>query len=157
MTNFEKYKNKILEVLAQTTEHVPGIINGKLVPCESLRCSECELEGDGNNICSHEFVKWLYEDDGEEQGGCIGCKYEYKREDESPCTECCNNYTSKWERRAKKTRQDEFLELFPEARRKNSVLEVCPRVLNVHFDCKINDLSQSCAICCLDYWLQEVE
>ena len=49
-------------------------------------------------------------EEAEEQGGCIGCKYEHKSKDESPCTECCNNYLSNWERMPKKTRQDEFLE-----------------------------------------------
>lgn len=156
MTNFEKYRGRILEIIETSRSGIAGIKDGILVPCNVTNCNGCSLNIDGSN-CICEFVKWLYEDDGEEQGGCKDCKYEYKNAYESPCTECCNNYTSKWERRPKKTRQDEFLEMFPEARRKNLVLEVCPRVLNVHFDCKINDISQSCAICCLNYWLQEVE
>ena len=95
-----------------------------------------------------------------ESARCDGCKYEYKRGDESPCTECCNNYMSKWERRPKKTRQDEFLEMYPNAIRDKStdVIMVCPKDIsgeipyNFGRKCDI-----SCVECCQDYWSQEVE
>ena len=95
--------------------------------------------------------------DYEEHDGCDGCKYECKREDESPCTECCNNYASKWERRPKKTRQDEFLERYPDAALDSEgALKIAPcwieRAYSTSF-CK----KAGCDTCQRDYWLQEVE
>lgn len=117
MTNFEKYKDRILELITEGNS-TPVLKDGKIVACRCISCEECDFNG-GN--CRENQFNWLYEDDGEEPDGCDGCKYEHKREDESPCTECCNNYMSKWERRPKKTRQDEFLEIFPNAELRDSV------------------------------------
>lgn len=153
MTNFEKHKSKIFEIAAETNE-APAMKDGILVACRSLSCKECDFNEDN---CVTSFFNWLYENDGEHDG-CDGCKYEYKREDESPCTECCNNYTSKWERRPKKTRQDEFLERYPHARTCDGVVEVCPKSLDIFLDCKLQGFSgKSCTSCCKDHWLQEVE
>lgn len=58
-----------------------------------------------------------------------------------------------------KTRQSEFLNLFPDAcvrywRDSCLVLDICPRELDKHFICK---KSIFCADCQKDYWLAEVE
>ena len=157
MTNFEKYKDEILKIIETTRSGKAGIKDGILAPCNMINCSECSLNIDGSN-CIHNFIKWLYEDDGEEHDGCNGCKYEYKGEDESPCTKCCNNYTSKFECRPKKTRQDEFLEHYPNVRRCYGVIDICPKDLDMHFNCRAQEyLSGGCTTCCQDYWLQEVE
>ena len=116
--------------------------------------TKCDFDGVGK--CRENRFKWLYEDDGELKG-CDGCKYEYKKEDESPCKDCCNNYMSKWERKPKKTRQDEFLEHYPHARTRNGVIEVCPKSLDIYFNCEIQNLTRTCSRCCRDYWLQEVK
>lgn len=57
---------------------------------------------------------------------------------------------------AKKTRQNEFLERYPNARKRNSngVLDICPKGLDMRLDCKF---AEGCDICCQNYWLQEVE
>lgn len=169
MTNFEKYENEVLRILEVGECEVPGVRNGIPVICDNIECSDCDLHGYEFG-CVHKFINWLYEDDGtgclpdtskpktEEHDGCDGCKYEYKREDESPCTECSMNYMSKFERRPKKTRQDEFLERYPHARTCDGVVEVCPKSLDIFLDCKLQGFSgKSCTSCCKDYWLQEVE
>ena len=157
MTNFEKYKNEVLRILEVSECETPGVKNGILTMCDSMPCNECYFHGDDIN-CVHEFINWLYEDDGEEPDGCDGCKYEYKSEDESPCTECCNNYTSKWKCKPKKTRQDEFLEYYPNAKRCYGVVNICPKNLDMHFNCRAQEsLSGGCTTCRQDYWLQEGE
>ena len=168
MTNFEKYKDKILKILEVSERENPGIKNGIPVMCDNITCSDCDLNEDEIS-CVGKFINWLYEDDGadylpdtskpktEEPDGCNGCKYEHKAEDESPCTECSSNYTSKWERRTKKTRQDEFLEMFPNAQIDNSTIRICPHSIDVSCECKAQTLSAyNCVKCCKKYWLQEV-
>ena len=152
MTNFEKYKDEILKITESNSNLAKK--DGVVVACAHLTCKDCDF--DGMDECGKNQFKWLYEDDGEEHDGCDGCKYEYKGEDESPCTECCNNYTSKWKRRPKKTRQDEFSEHYPNVRKRrcNGVIDICPKDLNMRFNCR---LSEGCEICRRDYWLQEVE
>lgn len=157
MTNFEKYKDEILKIATETHD-IPAMEDGRLQKCSLTSCEMCKFEDDDRNGCGGNFVKWLYEDDGddgEEHDGCDGCKYEYKREDESPCTECSNNYTSKWERRPKKTRQDEFLEHYPNAKINpfTGALAFCP----VSVDENANVNCVDCNKCKKDYWLQEVE
>lgn len=153
MTNFEKYKEDILKIVNENCCS-PAKKDGVIVACAGLDCKKCDF-GDASK-CRKNFLNWLYEDD-EEHDGCDGCKYEYKREDESPCTECCNNYTSKWERRPKKTRQDEFLERYPDAALDSEgALKIAPcwieRAYSTSF-CK----KAGCDTCQRDYWLQEVE
>lgn len=150
MTNFEKYKDEILKIVSEI-DCIPAKKDGAIVACEGLDCGECDFNNGGS--CRKNQFNWLYEDDGEEPDGCDGCKYEYKREDESPCKNCCNNYMSKWERRPKKTRQDKFLEMFPNTELADSVIKICPKRLDGNYDrCR-----RSCIECHKDYWLQEVE
>lgn len=167
MTNFEKYKDDILKIINSGYDMLPGVVNGKVVACETLRCDDCELHRDDNDNCQRRFFKWLYEDDGEEQNGCENCKYGYKKEDESPCTECSMNYTSKWERRPKKTRQDEFLKLFPRAKRAaEGFIDIAPcqidKALITEVDIrgycqKANRYETGCRGCMRAYWNEEVE
>lgn len=155
MTNFEKYKDEILRIATESNSN-PAKKDGVVVACEGLACTKCDFDGVGK--CRENRFKWLYEDDSEEPDRCDSCKYEYKREGESPCTECCNNYTSKWERRPKQTRQDEFLEHYPNVRRCYGVIDICPKDLDMHFNCRAQEsLSGGCTTCCQDYWFQEVE
>lgn len=151
MTNFEKYKNKILEIVTESNS-IPAKKDGKIIPCEGLRCGECDFS---EGSCKMNQYAWLFEDDGEEPNGCDGCKYEYKKEDESPCTECSSNYTSKWESRPKRTRQDEFLERYPNAKINpfTGALIFCP----VTIDENINVNCVNCHKCKRDYWLQGEE
>lgn len=155
MTNFEKYKNEIMKIATESHSNLAKK-DGVLIACTELSCRECDFNI--TNDCVENRFNWLYEDDGEEHDGCDGCKYEYKREGESPCTECSSNYTSKWERKPKKTRQDEFLERYPNVRKCYGVVDICPKDLDMHFYCRSQDLlSEGCKTCCQEYWLQEVE
>ena len=151
MTNFEKYKNKILEIVTENNS-IPAKKDGKIIPCEGLRCGECDFS---EGSCKMNQYAWLFEDDDEEPDGCNGCKYEHKAEDESPCTECSSNYTSKWESRPKRTRQDEFLEHYPTAKTNacTGTLIFCP--INIDENANVN--CSDCNKCKRDYWLQEVE
>lgn len=156
MTNFEKYKNEIMKIITESHSG-PAMKDGVFVACIGLDCKECDFGGVSN--CGKNRFKWLYEDDGEDRDCCDGCKYEYKREDESPCTECCNNYTSKFERRPKKTRQDEFLKMFPNAPMTyGGLLDTTPCTLEgrsfIEQKC---DSYATCLDCRKDYWLKEVE
>ena len=150
MTNFEKHKDEISKIATESNSS-PAKKDGVVVACGDLDCGKCDFNNGGS--CRKNQFKWLYEDDGEEPDGCDGCKYEYKREDESPCTECCNNYTSKWERKPKKTRQDEFLKHYPDARQVNSVIKICPKDIDENYD----RCTYSCIKCHKDYWLQEMK
>ena len=157
MTNFEKYKDEILRIIEMTRSGIAGIKDGILAPCNMINCSECSLNIDGSN-CIHNFIKWLYEDDGEELDGCDNCKYECKAKYESPCTKCHNNYTSKFECKPRKTRQDELLKLYPNIRKVNGVIDICPGDLNMYHPCRSEGPSgKGCVECIREYWLQEVE
>jgi hypothetical protein len=61
----------------------------------------------------------------------------------------------------RKTRQSVFLEQWPEARvNDNGLLRVCPALVStVHRgDCGVcSDVSKECAVCCREFWMQEVE
>lgn len=154
MTNFEKYKDEILKITESNSNLAKK--DGVVVACVDLDCKDCDF--DGIDECRKNRFNWLYEDDGEEPDGCNGCKYEYKREDESPCTECCSNYMSKWERRPKKTRQSEFLKLFPNASVTHSgILGVKPCTFEGrNFIKQKCDSYATCLDCQKDYWLREV-
>lgn len=150
MTNFEKYKDEILKITESNSNLAKK--DGVVVACVDLDCKDCDF--DGIDECRKNRFNWLYE----EHDGCDGCKYGHKREDESPCTECRNNYMSKWERRPKKTRQDEFLEMFPNVELADSVIKICPKRLDGNYDrCGNYGGKISCIECHKDYWLQEVE
>ncbi len=155
MTNFEKYKDEILKIIETGRSGIAGIKGGIPTSCNMVSCSECEIKNRENSTCIHNFIKWLYEDDGEEHDGCDGCIYEDEGMDKYPCSRCRNNYTSKWERRQKRTRQDEFLERYPNARINPSteILIFCP----VTIDENINVNCVNCNKCKRNYWLQEVE
>lgn len=156
MTNFEKYKDEIFKIVTESSS-TPVLKDGIITACSYVTCEECDFHV--GNCRVHQF-NWLYEDDGKDSNCCDGCKYECKREDESPCTECCNNYTSKRERRTKKTRQDEFLKIYPNAMRNKStdVIMVCPKDISGEIPYNSGrGCDVTCIECCKNYWLQEVE
>lgn len=51
-----------------------------------------------------------------------------------------------------KTRQSEFLKMFPNARTCNGVIDICP--ISFGMECSIGD---NCSECEKEYWLAEVE
>ncbi len=155
MTNFEKYKNEIMKIATESNSN-PAKKDGVVVACEGLACTKCDFEGVGK--CRENRFKWLYEDDGEQELTCSSCKHASRDQEEYPCSRCSRGYTDLFEPKPKpkKTRQDEFLERYPNARKRNSngVLDICPKGLDMRLDCKF---AEGCDICCQNYWLQEVE
>lgn len=58
----------------------------------------------------------------------------------------------------RKTRQSVFLEQWPEAKRVDNILAVCPKVLDMSFPCWIyNSANVGCEDCRREFWMQEVE
>lgn len=152
MTNFEKYKDRILNIVRETNAY-PAIKNGAPVRCKDiLGCEGCDLK---ETSCRTGFFEWLYEDDGKQELTCSSCKYEDKREDEYPCSQCSRNYTDLFKLKPKKTRQDEFLEHYPNAKKCKDILKICPAEVDI--DYKVCETYSECPDCRRDYWLQEVE
>lgn len=55
-----------------------------------------------------------------------------------------------------KTRQDKFLEMFPNAQKlKTGILSICPKIVDETLD--INCCARPCSGCYKDYWLAEVD
>lgn len=60
----------------------------------------------------------------------------------------------------RKTRQSEFLKLYPNARIKDGIIDICPRFIDNNFrdhngNCNISGMQ--CRECCGKFWLMEVE
>ena len=55
-----------------------------------------------------------------------------------------------------KTRQSEFLEMFPNAPKCGRVLDICPRNLNTEYMPPKRCENTSCGVCKIDYWSEEV-
>ena len=56
-----------------------------------------------------------------------------------------------------KTRQDKFLEMFPNASKNNDkIIDICPKIVDIRVQCKSED-GLSCPDCQKSYWLAEVE
>ena len=153
MTNFEKYKDEILRIATESNSN-PAKKDGVVVACEGLACTKCDFDGVGK--CRENRFKWLYEDDGEQELTCSSCKHASRDQEEYPCSRCSRGYADLFE--PKKTRQDEFLEHYPNAKKCYGVIDICPKDLDMHFNCRAQEsLSGGCTTCCQDYWLQEVE
>jgi len=58
----------------------------------------------------------------------------------------------------RKTRQSVFLEQWPEAKRVDNILAVCPKVLDMSLPCWIyNNANVGCEDCRREFWTKEVE
>lgn len=55
-----------------------------------------------------------------------------------------------------KTRQSEFLKMFPNAHKSGRVLDICPQNLNVEYMPPKRCENISCSACKTDYWKEEV-
>lgn len=55
----------------------------------------------------------------------------------------------------RKTRQDVFLEQYPEASCVDNILVSCPKVIDKNFSCRKTCFN--CAECRREFWMQEVE
>lgn len=154
MTNFEKYKKELLSFVKNHGSK-PARIGGAFVLCDCSSCEDCEYGSIKD--CFAVFIKWLYKDDAKadiDTMSCHSCKYINKTIDEYPCSECRRSYEDKFEPKPKKTRQDEFLEHYPDA----NVYGIQP--CNIENENFINEYCAKhdyCLDCVNDYWAQEVE
>ena len=65
-----------------------------------------------------------------------------------------NEIILEWcEKHPAKTRQDKFLEIYPNANVRDGVIQMCPRHIESDYFCQ----SQTCRDCKRDYWLAEVD
>lgn len=55
-----------------------------------------------------------------------------------------------------KTRQSEFLRMFPNAQRGNGVVDICPMNFDRNFECSYKNDYYTCVDCKRTYWLTEV-
>ena len=64
MTNFEKYKDEILEIVEHNDIASIAIDIKKNKPqyCSGTRCSQCIRYGDDGRCSSQDLFKWLYEE-----------------------------------------------------------------------------------------------
>lgn len=157
MTNFEKYKNKILDVIQNNIAcETPAIKNNIPVLCESIACKECDFNKDSDTQCTNDFIKWLYKDNEEEENICNFCIYASNKED-YPCSVCSQNYTNLFEKKPKKTRQDKFLEIFPNTQKIEGAINICPYKIEASYGEKNCWVEKDCIVCQKEYWLEEVE
>lgn len=104
-----------------------------------------------------------------EKSSCEGCKYsgDASFNGMKICTECCNNYYNKWMPKPKKTRQSEFLKMFPNAHEgDDGVLNIYPCIVDETLDtgdfphgtaCDRAERYGGCCECKMAYWNEEVE
>lgn len=96
--------------------------------------------------------------------GCIGCP----AYDESHCVVSSAStldakeqvaIVEKWSAaHPRKTRQDVFLEQWPNAKVSiDGVLDFCPLMLDKRYTCQSTDVEMRCQSCCREFWMQEVE
>lgn len=93
---------------------------------------------------------------------CTGCVLEHKCPTTSMETEAPDKLVEiieKWAKEhPKKTRQSEFLKLFPDVRRKDGVVDLHPCMIDTkNYPKDDYCATNSCNDCRKDYWLQEVE
>lgn len=169
MTNFEKYKEQILRILEASDHEIAAVKNGVPVLCDDIECSDCDIrDKSGNGACAPNLIKWLYEDDGagcspdagKPKGGCKGCHYEGNNILNMPCCHCERTIIDCFEPKKKlekKTRQDEFLERYPDARlNSKGILDIRPCNIDTSYS------TDHCYFACGDecqnaYWSQEVD
>ena len=163
MLNIEKYKDEIRKIMS--SHGVPGISkDGKPVACTGESCKECRFTTD-DGLCDGDerFIDWCLEDDGQEED-CIDCRHNGT----ITCNDCSHSHKSMFERKPKKTRQSEFLKMFPNVELKAmedcDVVSISPCILDYklgeqdQYDvCKRNKKCGSCTECFKAYWNEEVE
>ena len=97
---------------------------------------------------------------------CKGCEIANHMEG----NESCNDYIKRLPAEAvaiveqwakehpKKTRQSEFLKMFPRVEIERDVIKFCPADMDSDFQCQAKEkLSFSCATCKRKFWLAEVD
>lgn len=153
MTNFEKYKEELLS-FDYVEGNTPAKKSGKLMRCADTYCSECDFI---NGNCTTNFIKWLYKNDDKAEC-CEDCAYfDTSTVRGSTCEVCNRNYSNQFKPKPKKTRQDEFLKKYPNAKlNSKGVLDILP--CNIDTSYSTDNCYFACGNECQNaYWSQEVE
>lgn len=115
-----------------------------------------------------EYVKTLYRlcKSQDSCSGCSGCPLRSKEngycianisERAEYLAEYAVQIVEQWAKEHHlKTRQSEFLRMFPNAPKSGRVLDICPRDLNIEYMPPKRCENISCSACRTDYWLTEV-
>lgn len=92
---------------------------------------------------------------------CVGCKiydicldtgcYGFIKDDTQQAIEIVQEWSDE---NPPKTRQNMFLELFPDAKTIHGVIDICPKIVDMEIRC-LKELP--CDDCIREYWLEEVE
>jgi hypothetical protein len=94
----------------------------------------------------------------EELRSCESCDFDNKGINEHPCVECSERYELKFKPKQPRTRQSEFLKIFPNAELEEGVLMIAPCIVDstVKTDvCEINLIM--CEECAKKYWAEEAD
>lgn len=59
MTNLEKYKYEIINILTVYFDSELGVKDGKPVNCKFISCEECDLSSKYGESCKINTIKWL--------------------------------------------------------------------------------------------------
>ena len=104
--------------------------------CRAYNCNKCDLYHAAHM---------------EDHSGCTGFEKEFP--------EKAVEIVERWAREnPAKTRQSEFLKLFPNAKvSENGVIAIDPCVIDAKFSCPFNDRLSCCEQCRETYWSEEVE
>lgn len=106
--------------------------------CKNRSCRECPVCKDGVCMVMHAF----------------------RKDDNDDLVKSIEETVSKVEQWAKehpiKTRQSEFLKMFPKAEIKNDYLWICPKYLDCDYRPEENCYKISCGDCKREFWLTEV-
>lgn len=71
--------------------------------------------------------------------------------------ECFIRVVETWSKEnPKKTRQNVFLEQYPNAKHIDGVLAICPKIIDASLSCPIC-VNSDCPDCRREFWMQEVE
>lgn len=94
---------------------------------------------------------------GNALSGCAECPaFEHACSSVRFVTEECIAAVERWsQEHPRKTRQDVFLENYPDAALDNGTLRVCPR--NVYKSAELNCNNTTCYLCKRTFWMQEAE
>lgn len=152
MTNFEKYKDKILKTVGRDGYSF-GKKDNEIIPCKSMKnCSiNCDFFGD----CTLLRYNWLY--DESDEGRCVKCVYASKSENEYPCNKCCYSFDDLFAPREKETRQDKFLSLFSDAFVEgDGIINLKPCVVSPSWKEKKCKTFCDCYSCRRGYWFGEI-